>query len=577
MTFARLIQVALLLALLGPASASPVLISPAGEVTVDGQRRVLRTPAQVVDGALLVPLQETAALLGRPAQVSGTLFQAGRLVVQTSNRSMTIDGVPYAGKLVLTPGGDPLVEARLLAYALDAPLTVQAGGVLVFSRPTGSVPVPAPQPAAPPAQGATVPAPAGGRPEARFATNKAVYAPGERVTYTDFSFDPDGLNLARKWEGQQDVFFTPGEHQITLMVTNTKGMVSAPYTRTIRVEGAPVNTPLSFALRHTPVGATFADTRNPAYPAAAATMTPGPSFPLLFSDSPEAPTQSGVLYRDRAAGRVRVVAYHLNRLPRPARLFVLARPTTANTSVEVQREGSAGGTRLESVLGQVSVLDFLTSAGRARQLLDPQAPTALYISPLLTPEQGATALLDLNISGEAEISVVMLEDGRQPTNDTLAALPVLPPDGKHQRGTFPQAVRRLTVPVGGAPVQVPLGDAVSDLPLLGTDALTGTPQRLSGNYGLLYELTVENTVPGNSVVIAFAPRGGVYRGGVVLDDGLDRQVLRIPGSGVLTNGDQPLLLWRSAARTVRLSFLPAGGSFLPVSLVLYPLSGDARP
>ncbi|WP_199188339.1 hypothetical protein [Deinococcus arcticus] len=569
---------ALLLALLtaSASAASPLLISPTGEVTVAGQRLQLRTPAQVVDGTVLVPLRETAALLGRPAQVSGTLFQAGRLVVQTSNRSMTIDGVPYAGKLVLTPGGEPLVEARLLAYALDAQLTVQPGGVLAFSGPaTAQTPAQPPQPAVvAPVQGTA--APATGLPEARFATNKAVYAPGERVTYTEFSFDPDGLNLARKWEGQQDVFFTPGEHQITLVVTNTKGQVSAPYTRTIRVEGAALNTPLSYALRHTPVGATFPDTRNPAYPAAA-TVTPSPSFPLLFSDSPEAPAQSGVLYRDRAAGRVRVVAYHLNRLPRPARLLVLARPTAANTSVEVLREGSAGGTRLESVLGQVSVLDFLTSAGRARQLLGAQEPTALYISPLLTPEQGATVLLDLDISGEAELSVVMLEDGRQPTNETLAALPVLPPDGKHQRGTFPQAVRRLTVPVGGAPVQVPLGDAVSDLPLLGTDALTGTPQRLSGNYGLLYELTVENTVPGNRVVIAFAPRGGVYRGGVVLDDGLDRQVVRIPGSGVLTNGDQPLLLWRSAARTVRLSFIPAGGSFLPVSLVLYPLPGDARP
>ncbi|GGL19383.1 hypothetical protein GCM10010844_42900 [Deinococcus radiotolerans] len=534
---------------------------------------------------LLLPLQEIAALLGRPAQVSGPLVQVGRLVVHLGTRSMTIDGVPYAGPLVVTPGGDALVDAKLLAYALDGQLTSRSGGVAITGVPASAPPVTAApaatSPLAPPRSSAapvpSAPATPGGVPEARFATNKAVYAPGERVTYTDFSFDPDGLNLARQWDGMNDVFFTPGEHRISLVVTNSKGRVSAPYARVIRVEGPPVNTPLSYALRYAPIGSTFQDTRNPAYPALIPTTQAGPSYPLLFSDSPEAPARSGVLYQDRATGRVRVVAYHLNRLGRPARLYVLARPRGTGTSVEVLREGSAGGTGIESVLGQVSVLDFMTGAGRAPQPLPAQGVTALYTSPLLAPEQGAKILLDLQVTGEADLSVVMLEEGQPLTEETLVALPVLPPDAQHQRGTFPGAVRSLTVRLGASPARVTLGDSLSDPALSGVDVLTGAPQRLSGNYGVQYDITVENTVPGTGTVATFVPRGGPYRGGLVVDDGADRQVLRIPGSGVLSNGDSPFVLWRTPSRAFQMTFIPTGGSFLPVSLVFYPHPGGLSP
>ncbi|UBV44438.1 hypothetical protein LAJ19_15410 (plasmid) [Deinococcus taeanensis] len=587
MTLFRTVRALALLSLLSAPglAASDLLVSPSGSVTLGGRSVQLRTAPQVSGETVLLPLQETAALLGRPAQVSGPLVQVGRLVVQLRTRSMTIDGVPYAGPLVITPGGEALVDAKLLAYALDGQVLVRPGGVAITGVPAGAAPAtaapapptPVPAPRSSPAPASAAQSTPGGVPEARFATNKAVYAPGERVTYTDFSFDPDGLNLARQWDGMNDVFFTPGEHRITLVVTNSKGRVSAPYARVIRVEGAPVNTPLSYALRYAPLGSTFQDTRNPAYPALLPTTRPGASYPLLFSDSPEAPSRSGVLYQDRASGRVRVVAYHLNRLGRPARLYVLARARSAGASVEVLREGSAGGTGIESVLGQVSVLDFMTGAGRAPQPLPAQGVTALYTSPPLAPEQGAKVLLDLQVSGDADLSVVMLEDGQPLTDETLRALPVLAPDAQHQRGTFPGAVRSLTVRLGAAPARVTLGDSQSDPALSGVDVLTGAPQRLSGNYGVQYDITVENTVPGTSTVATFVPRGGPYRGGLVVDDGADRQVLRIPGSGVLSNGDAPFVLWRTPSRAFQMSFIPTGGSFLPVSLVFYPHPGELRP
>ena len=87
---------------------------------------------------------------------------------------------------------------------------------------------------------------------------------------------------------------------------------------------------------------------------------------------------------------MRIVAYHLNRTPQPARLYVLARArSAAGSSVQVRRDGSAAPTRLESVLGQVSVLDFLASGPGPRHTLRSGEITTLYVSPPLQPGQGA--------------------------------------------------------------------------------------------------------------------------------------------------------------------------------------------
>jgi len=578
--FRTLTLLGTLSAFAGAVGSAELTVSPSGEVTLTGRSVQLRTPPQRTETGFLLPLRETATLLGWPVRVSGTLLQAGRLLVQTSNGSMTIDGVPYAGELKLTSGGDPLIDARLLAYALEGQVVSRPDGRLVITaspQVAPEAPATSALPRNPAASSGTKPAAAPGLPVARFATNKTVYAPGERVTYTDLSFDADGLNLARQWQGLKEVFFEPGEYRVALTVTNSKGRVSPPFSQVIRVQGAGVNTPLSYSLRHTPVGETFGDALNPAYPALTPAVRAGPSFPLLFSDSPEAPEQSGILYQDRASGRVRVVAYHLSRLSRPARLYVVARPRSGAATVQVLREGSAGGTRLEGVLGQVSVLDFLSRAQNAARALPVPGLTALYTSPPLTPGQGAKVMLDLQIGGDLDLSVVMLEEGRPLTEETLKALPVLPADAQHQRGTFPGAVRSLTVRLGHAPARLMLGDSVSDPPLSGMDATTGRPQQLLGNYGVQYDITVESTVPGSSTVATFVPRGGLYRGGLTVEDGAERQVIKIPGSGVLSDGDRPLLLWRSSSRSFRLSFVPAGGSALPVALVFYPQTGTVVP
>ncbi|MDR6218726.1 hypothetical protein [Deinococcus soli (ex Cha et al. 2016)] len=547
--------VTLSLALLGAAalparasSSTQLVLTEAGQTLLNGQAVQFYRAPVLSSGLTLVPVRETATLLGAPTTLQNGALLTGRLSVNAATGVILLDGQPVDSPLHIDTTGEPFIDAQILAQALGAAFS-RAGDVATLTLLRDD-----------PARPDT--------PQARFVTDKATYAPGERISYVDYSFDPDGTNLTRTWTGAQDAFYQPGTYPVTLQVTNTKGLRSAPLTRTVRVQGPAVDTPLSYALRHTPVGETITDRSVLTYPAAP-THISSAAMPLLFSDSPEAPTRPGVLYRDTLdSGPARLMAYHLNKTARPARLFILARPAAGQTSAaQVIRSGAAAPTRLEGTLGQVSVLDFLSSPPGAAYTLTGSAPVALYASPVLQPGQGAKVLMDVQTTGATEYSVVLLEDGAPLTADTLSALPVLPPDAQHVRGTFPGAVRRVNVQLSALPARVTLGDGQRDPALTGVDATTGREQRLGGNYGVQYDLRVENAA---GTVAAFVPRGGPYRGAAALMDGTVTQFLKLPGNGTLTDPDAPLLLRRVNSGTLNLSFIPAGGSNLPVALIFYP-------
>ena len=525
-------------------------------VFVNGAQARLQNPPRVLAGRTLLPLRETAALLGQPLAVSGSALTLGRLTVDARGPLANLSGVPQDPASAVNLGGVLYVSARTLSDAL--------GGNISFSDDARTLTL-------------TVLAPGSGNPlapQARFSTDKEVYAPGERVVYTEYSFDPDGGDLtARRWTGRQDAFFAPGRYTVGLQVTNAKGLASTAYTRTIQVSGAASDTPLSYALKYAQPGDVFSDPALTGYPVLnPQTLTPTvSSLPLIFSDSPEAPTTSGILYQDSVSGRVRVLAYHMNALPGPARLYLLAR-NTEDRPVEVtsERLGETAPTRVEGVLGQATLLDYFAPSQGGRLTLAPGAYAAVYASPTLLPGSGVNLMQDLTTTGRVELSVVMLEDGLPPSAQVIQQTTYLPPDGRHQRGTFPGAVRSLRVVLGQLPARLVIGDGSVDPVLTGVDVLTGTPQRLAGNYGVLYDLQVIGTA---GTVVALSPRGGLYRGAMSIQDGGVTQAIKLPRAGVLTRPDTPALLWRAQSPQLDIDFVPASGSFLPVNLLFYRAPG----
>ena len=148
----------------------------------------------------------------------------------------------------------------------------------------------------------------------------------------------------------------------------------------------------------------------------------------------------------------------------------------------------------------------------------------------------------------------------------------MPLDGRHQRGTFPGAVRSLRVSLSQLPARLVIGDGQLDPALTGVDRLTGQPMRLLGNYGLLYDLEVTGTA---GTAVALSPRGGLYRGAMNIVDGPLSQTIKLPRTGSAVQPNQPVLLWRPKTNRLKIDFIPASGSNLPISLVFYPAQTGA--
>lgn len=516
---------------------------------LNGQNIVLLSPPRQIQGRTMLPLREVASLLGQNVTELGSQVTLGRLSLNAQTGQSYLGGVVQPAGSVVTVGNVLYVNAKLLSDALGAGIS--------FSDDTRSLTITA--------------LPAGGNPlapQARFSTDKDVYAPGEKVIYTEYPFDPDGADIvSRRWTGKQDVFFRPGVYTVSLQVTNARGLTSAAYSRTITVRGAATDSPLTFALKYATPGDSFPDSSVLSYPVINASAVPTTSMPLLFSDSPEAPTQSGVLYQDSLSGRARLLAYHMNALPRPARLYILARNLEPRpVDITTERLGETAPTRIESILGQVTLLDYFSGAGNQRVTVQPGQSVAVYASPTLGAGSGVNVMQDINASGRVELTFVMLEDNLPPTMQVIQQLPYLTLDGRHQRGTFPNAIRVIRAQLTQLPSRLVIGDGQVDPAITGMDVLTQQPMRLAGNYGVLYDIQVTGT---QGTAVALSPRGGLYRGAMNVEDGPITQTVKLPRVGNALNADSPTLLWRAQTDSLNIDFVPASGSSLPISLVFY--------
>ncbi|WP_189101701.1 stalk domain-containing protein [Deinococcus knuensis] len=514
---------------------------------VNGTPVTLQSPPRLIGGRTMLPLREAADLLGQPLLGSGTQLQLARLSVDVRQNSASLSGQAQPAGTVASVGTTLYVSVRTLADALNANLSTDDRSFTLTALRDGGNPL---------------------SPQARFSTDKSVYAPGERVVYTEYPFDPDGADItARRWTGRQDAYFQPGTYTVGLTVTNSRGLQSQPFTRTIRVEGTPADSPLTYALKYAQPGDAFPDPQILNYPSATPVTVDGPNYPLLFSDSPEVPTQSGILYQDSVQGRARLLAYHLNGLGRPARLYVMAR-NLEDRSVEVRSErlGETAPTRIEGLLGQVTLMEYFASSGGTTLSLMPGQSAAVYASPTLSAGSGVNVMQDLTTSGRVELTFLMLEDSLPPTGQVAQQLPYLQPDGRHVRGTFPDAVRHLRVNLSSLPTRIVIGDGQVDPAIVGTDALTRQSVRLSGNYGVLYDLEVNGAA---GTAVALSPRGGLYRGAMNVQDGPITQTIKLPRSGNALKPDEPVMLWRAQSDRLNIDFVPASGSNLPISLVFY--------
>ncbi|GEM87611.1 hypothetical protein MGR01S_22360 [Meiothermus granaticius NBRC 107808] len=554
--------IAMFLSFAQPLATQQLIVDLEGGVSYLNGAPVSLNPApRAQNGRSLLPLRETARVLGLPLEASNGGLRLGTLELYPNLKLARLNGAQVDFSEIGVIQNDTLfVFARTLETALGLNAVYDPlQRLLILTYIPG------------------VNAKDTTRPVARFSTDKKEYRIGEPVQIIEYSYDPDGQPIALSFTGREEAYFTPGPKLITLVVTNRLGKSSEPYSLQINVLPEVMNTPRDYALKYAPLGRSFLDPINSSYPVLTPERTDTPT-PLLFSDSPENVSQSGVLYADVVSGPARVLAYHVNVMPIPARLVLLATNLEGvPVNVAVSRLGATSATRVVAVLGQVSLMDFWNAAGQGQLTLQPGQTAMLYVSSPLLSGQGLNLMADLMTTGRVNWTLAMLEEGLfspstsvnpQGLSALLTNLPNLEPDGIHVRGTFPGAVRNLRVRLEGPVGRLVLGDGNADPFITGVDALTGAPSVLKGNYGVTYTIALENAL---GVAGAFVPRGGLYSGAIRVNGTLTP----VPESGVLYRPDSPMLLFRaSESDQVNLEFIPASGSFLPVNLLFYRLSPE---
>ncbi|MBS2019435.1 MAG: hypothetical protein JST00_41620 [Deltaproteobacteria bacterium] len=302
--------------------------------------------------------------------------------------------------------------------------------------------------------------------------------------------------------------------------------------------------------------------------------TPSEAPTMLFSDSPEMPSQDGILYADTVKpGRYRFYLYHANggAALRKFPIVVLNQGIDA-AKITISRRGlGAPGTSYVAI-GKSVLLDWMSDRAAVdvtvppgqRVLLDP-ALDALHAA------QGELvhAIYDVTVDKALKISFVSVGASADAPAVT-AGLPLLARDVDHQRGTFTNAdvlVATAAVPGGAQKSGVQrlrLGLDEVDETLEGNDATTGVKQRLLGNYGMVYHLALG--LPANAST-AISPRGGAWGGAMRtlgVDGGAGLVALPSGSTALGTTTDAIVVGPSSLSKEIRL--VSAGGSNLPIDV-----------
>lgn len=317
--------------------------------------------------------------------------------------------------------------------------------------------------------------------------------------------------------------------------------------------------------------------------------------PLLFSDNPESITGEGIAYRDEVSGYARVYVYHANAELQPKYFLTwLINRGDEPVTVRVLREafggpgvdyGFIGQSVLQDYFGPQTERTIVIPAGE-RELLDPKAARRA------ARQYGLVhGIYDIAVDGTVEVAVVAASVQRDP--DTLPDFAPKEPVG-FGRGIFAVTERYVNATVGDVPsgILVSAGNE-TDPWILGRDAVFGQETYLAGNYGVVYhiDLTVDVTspkkvrffmAPGFSGGCPMAPSiritGGEHGSFGAEEGGL---VVRVPHDGDLymTRADQAaflgeILVEPGDPRTLRLDFIPPGGSCLPAALLAWPVPAD---
>lgn len=296
---------------------------------------------------------------------------------------------------------------------------------------------------------------------------------------------------------------------------------------------------------------------------------------LLFSDSPEMVYKSGILYRDKVQGRVRLFFHHVNATNKLKKLaIVLKHESIRGLEYKIIKQGVCnpcynwlkGGKDAEEQyfdLKQQPQKTVKLGFGRSAELLSGKGV-------MLEPNQLVTGIMDLEVAQEAEITVLMCE----PLTDINLfnqRSSVEPMDEHPLRGTFRQADWHYTVTdelkLKKDEVKM-MCLANSGYFAKGIDKSTGLPAENYGNYGVVYKVDFE-IKDKQKLNFYFAPMGGEFAGYGLWTNKGKTTLVALPQdkTSLGERGEDWLELGRLSKGKYSFIWSPAGSSNLPIALV----------
>lgn len=409
-------------------------------------------------------------------------------------------------------------------------------------------------------------------PTALFETDKSEYKMGELITYTNQSYDDQDKpeDLVYKWENNKYAFFTPGVHTITLTATDKQGL-SSTYEVTVNITQETLYEEEDFNMLFIPEGEKFSFIGNVTSRKKINYDFYDEPSTLIRSNSPETVNTEGIVYRETASGDMRFMIHHVNNLNKNVKMYVIA--TNKNSTPVTLRQdflGFAGPSPIATAAGKKSVLNYFASmqddSKRMSIKLEP-GEQKLVMTELsdVRMKQGHVISLysDMYSDLPIQFDVVMIDEKSDPLK-VLNTLPILNRDGVHNRGTYPNSTRVIHYSelVGADSERLILGDNQDDPNLEGTDPMVGDITHNTGNFGVLYKITLDRVAP--DTLISFNPRGGKYSGYAMMNG----TIVPIYSLGQVAPGEQAVL-YRTGdyEQKVEIMLTAAPGSNLPVNLL----------
>jgi PKD repeat protein len=539
------------------------------EAFVDGKLTMLTSPASIYNSKMYVPVKFLGDTFGFPVvydQATNTIVMtAGEsgVFIDLTARTTLIDGLPgtLGPTFLISKDGKLMAQLTWMMDRIGA--TYEYDGMLNRVEVTYSP------------WNAVLPSSQNSKPVAKFTFEKSSYKMGEKINYIDLSYDTEGDGIQwASWKNNQEAFFTPGDHQVSLQVTDSNGNVSDWFTKTITIENATMYSPVLFQMHHAKLQSFIKfETLDFKQQLTSGTKLPFTVFreasrTLLMSDSPENITQYGVLYRDEVNGKARLYANHINEMNADVQFAIIATNNGSQpVTVKTTRQGEVYPSAFINLIGYQASVDYLVGDVKKPALtVKPGESTAYAYLPKLMKGQGINLIYDVETNADVTFTFAAMI----PNDPMVAALyyKELPYD-RHVRGSFPVSDIRMEADASSLSgvKKFTLGDNVDDSFVKGYDVFRKETVENYGNYGVLYNLRIKN--PGKVAVMMIA-RGGIYKGPLKING----KMVLAPASGVITALDGVFMLYRTTGKELYLDIeiTPPAGSYFPIDVIMYPIN-----